>query len=407
MFKKSYLLSVAALFFVVSCDTASDIPPVDTNRYLVSDQFNRTITQQQLAAFWTLAGQSEASTYALYDIDIYRIVYNTTGLDGRPLEASGAIMVPKGIENPGLLSVQHATIFNNDEAPSVDRPGIISVVTRKALFASMGYITFLPDYLGYGVSAGLMHPYQHKETLATASYDMIMAGLEFIEEKNIQPSDFSVNMLGYSEGAYATLALAELTETSESIFETGFISMGGGIYDLSSTMEYLLLNINEPNECVACYAYFIYVYHTIYDLPGTLSLYLNEPYDETVSSGLFDGGFSDSQIRASLPRNTKDLIRESFISGYLEGEFLELRNALQENNIDYIPEATLLLAHGTADSVAPVFNSDHFYENALMAGKTNITYIRTEGANHSTGIFDWAIETLEALDRRGNLAVIR
>jgi len=407
MLKKTFFLFFVPLFFVVSCDTTSDTPVVDPTTYLVSDQFNRTITQQQLSAFWALAGQSEASTYALYDIDIYRIVYNTTGLDGRPVEASGAIMVPKGIENPGLLSVQHATIFNNDEAPSVDRPGVISVVTRKALFASMGYITFLPDYLGYGVNAGMIHPYQHKESLATASYDMIMAGLEFIEKKNIQTSDFSVDMVGYSEGAYATLALAELAETSEAIFETGFISVGGGIYDLSSTIEYLLLNINNPNECVPCYAYFIYVYHTIYDLPGTLSNYFKEPYDETVSGGLFDGGFSDSQIRARLPVNTKDLIRESFISEYLGGGFLELRNALQENNIDYIPAATVLIAHGTADSVAPVFNSDQFYENALLAGKTNITYIRTEGANHSTGIFDWAIETLEALDRRSKFAAIR
>jgi len=367
MFKKTFFLFFVPLFFVVSCDTTSDTPIVDPTRYLVSDQFNRTITQQQLAAFWALAGQSEASTYALYDIDIYRIVYNTTGLDGRPVEASGAIMVPKGIENPGLL----------------------------------------PDYLGYGVNAGMIHPYQHKESLATASYDMIMAGLEFIEKKNLQPSDFSVNMLGYSEGAYATLALAELAETSESIFETGFISVGGGIYDLSSTIDYLLQNIKKPNECVPCYAYFIYVYHNIYDLPGTLSNYFKEPYDETVSGGLFNGGFSDSQIRAILPVNSKDLIRESFISEYLEGGFLELRNALQENNIDYIPAATVLIAHGTADSVAPVFNSDQFYENALLAGKTNITYIRTEGANHSTGIFDWAIETLEALDRRSKFAAIR
>ena len=399
MFKKSYFFVLAVALFVSSCDIASDTQGVDSRKVLISEQFNRTITQQQLASFWTLAGQPEASTFALYDIDIYRIVYKTTGLDGNPVEASGAIMVPKGAANAGLLSIQHATIFNNDEAPSVDRPGLISVITRKSLFASMGYITFLPDYLGYGATAGILHPYQHKNSLATASYDMILAGLEFIEEKNLQLADFSVNMLGYSEGAYATLALAELAETSSPPFETGIISAGAGIYDLTSTIDHLLLNINDPNECVACYAYFIYAYHAIYELPGTLSNYFNEPFDDIISEGLFDGNFSDSQIRSKLPRNTADLIRDSFITAYMQGEYPDLRNALKENNIQYIPDAPLLIAHGTADSVAPVFNSDQFYENAINAGKTNITYIRTDGANHSTGIFNWAIETLNILER--------
>ena len=401
MFNNACRLSaVASLMFLLSCDLSNNNTIDKPHQHLISFEFNRTITSLQLIQFWNLAGQQEAANYATFDIDIYRVLYKSTDLDGSPVEASGAIMVPKGIQNPGLLSVQHATIFNNDEAPSVDRPGIISVVTRKALFASMGYITFLPDYIGYGSTADRLHPYQNRRSLSTSSYDFILAGLEFIEEKNLQPADFVINMVGYSEGAYATVALAELAETKNAPFETGLVSAGGGIYDITATLDYLLINIEQPNECVACYAYFIYTIHSIYNLPGSMSNYFKSPYDEIIPGGLFDGAFTDSQIRSQLPRNTKDLIRESFIAEYLQGGYAELRNALNDNDIQYIPIAPLLIAHGTADTVAPVFNSDQFYENALNAGKTNITYIRTVGANHTTGIFDWAIETLNALERQ-------
>lgn len=396
--KKGCLIIPCLALLAVSCDQTQiddTLPGI-----LVSEQFNRSITQQQLASFWAFAGQPEAADYAVYDVDIYRIVYKTTAFDGSAIEASGAILVPKETVEPGLLSVQHATIFNNDEAPSVDRPGTISVTTRKALFASMGYITFLPDYLGYGATESMLHPYQHKNTLASASYDMILAGLEFIEKKNLTVSDYIVNMAGYSEGAYATLALAEFTSRINPPFETGLISMGAGIFNLSSTMDYLLTNIETMNECVACYAYFIYVFHTLYELPGTITQYFNSPYDEIVSAGLFEGDVSDSGLHSSLPGRTRELIRESFIEEYLNGGYEELRSALRENDIDFIPASPVIIAHGTADGVAPVFNSDQWHEKALLSGKTNSTYIRTEGATHTTAIFSWALETLNSLDRR-------
>ncbi len=398
--KLSVIIFIAVLSAILtSCDTGdsiSDTAPPD--HYLVSAELNRTITQQQLNFFWTLAGQTQAEDYIFYDLDVYRIVYNTTDLHGQPIEASGAIMVPKEIENPGLLSIQHATILSNREAPSVD-DSLPSVITNKAIFAAQGYITFLPDYLGFGVTADLLHPYQHKETLASASYDMILAGLEFMEKNNLTPSDYAVNMIGYSEGAYATLALTERIETGNSPVIPGKISMGGGIFNLSKTAGYILENIGSLNECVECYAYFIYAYHQIYDLQKPLSYYFRPPHEEAIRNGLFMGGYSGGHIRNTLPGVSRNLFEDEFLQSYLNGGETDLREALALNDLMYIPEAPVFIAHGTADGVAPVFNSDELYEQARTAGKENITYIRANGATHASTVLVWAIETLNLLRR--------
>ncbi len=395
----SVIFIAVLLAITAGCDTGDSISDPDRpEQYLVSSEKFRTITQQQLNFFWSQVGQSQAENYIAYDIDVYRIVYNTVGLNGDPIEASGAIMVPVGIENPGLLSVQHATILSNNEAPSVDNT-LPSVITNKAIFAAQGYITFLPDYLGFGVTADLLHPYQHKETLASASYDMILAGMEFIENKNLTPSHYMMNMIGYSEGAFATLALAERVEMGNSPIIPGNISLGGGIFNLSGTAEYIMENIGDLSECVECYAYFIYAYHQIYELQNPLSYYFQYPHEEDISDGLFMGDYSGSYIRNTLPRESQNLFEEEFIQSYLNGGESDLREALTLNDLIYIPEAPVFLAHGTDDGVAPVFNSDELYEQARSAGKENITYIRPEGGTHSTTVFTWAIETLELLSR--------
>ncbi len=385
------------LLFTLSCSDNNNVDEPEFD-FLVSEDFNRTITQSSMEFFWvTLAGQPGAGSYINHDVDVYRIVYQTEDLNGNSIEASGAVIVPVDAPQPGLISIQHATIFDNDEAPSVDATQN-SATTRKAIFASAGNIVFLPDYLGYGVTSDQPHPYQHKETLASASFDMMMAGMEFLEANEIEWSGSTIDLIGYSEGAYATLALAEKMETGPSPLQPGLISMGAPIFDLSSTMDYVINNIDQPAECVACYAYFLQSYHNIYSFPRPLGDYFNSPYDERISNGLFDGSQSSAQVASQLPQTMSELFTDSFIERYLNGEEDELESAVAANDLFYVPEAEVLLVHGDSDGVAPIFNSDEFEDRATQLNKTNLTYIRPEGVNHAEGIFPWGLETLALLE---------
>ncbi|MCC5915229.1 MAG: hypothetical protein JJU46_12695 [Balneolaceae bacterium] len=400
-----YILTALFIFafLTFSCDTSSTDPGINDlpEPVLVSSSSMRTITANQLRQLWGFL-DSDAADFAQYDVDLYRVVYNSIDGAGNPLELSGAILVPREADSPGLLSIQHATIFSNDEAPSVDRSSgtDFSVATRKAIFASAGNVVFLPDYIGYGITEDLLHPYQQASTLASASYDMILAGLEFVEERGITATDQPVDMIGYSEGAYATLALAELTEKSDSPFSPGLLSMGAPIFDLSATMDEIINNIDQPSECLACYGYFLYTYHQIYDLPLPLSDYFQSPYDERIADGLFRGGFTNSQVRQQLPELGSELFTAEFISRYQNGEEQQLLDAVVENDLFYIPDADVLLVHGDADGVAPIFNSDDFAERAENGGKSNIEYLREPGVTHGNGIFPWGVETLQAIGVR-------
>lgn len=392
-----FILIISTAIFT-SCDTSSSTDDLPENEFLVSENLRRTITQQQLETFWFFAGAPEAEEFIVYDVDVHTVVYNTRDLDGNPIQASGAILVPRGIENPGLLSVQHSTIFSNNEAPSVDIG--ISVTARKAIFASAGYITFLPDYLGYGVTKELQHPFQVESSLAETSRDMILAGLEFIENRNLTDTGQPVNLIGYSEGAYASLALAKLIEESSPVADIGLLSMGAPIFDLNSTMDDIIQNQDATRECVPCYAYFLYTYHQLYEFPRPLSDYFKAPYDQEIAGGLFNGDQSGQTVRNSLPETVSELFTDGFIQRYLNGEETELEQAVAENDLFYIPDARVLLLHGDSDTVAPLFNSNDFEQRVLVAGKTNFTYIVEEGANHTEGFIPWGFETLEALGVR-------
>lgn len=404
----NHLFFIVALLFLAGCDT-NNVTVNDPNDYLVSDSFVRGISADQLATFWQFIGVPEVEEFLEYDVRVYRIVYNTVDGDGNPIEASGAILVPQGIDNPGLLSVQHATIFSNDEAPSVDRnnpvQGIVSSTTRKAIFASAGFITFLPDYIGYGITNDQLHPYQQEQTLATASRDMLLAGLEFVRNNDLGDINQPVDMIGYSEGAYATLALAKLIENGPSTINIGRITMGAPIFDLSGTMDYIINNIDEEFECVSCYAYFLYTYHQIYNFPRPLTDYFNEPYASAIEAGLFSGVNTSAEVRNQLPDSASELFTEAFIDRYLNNQEPELITAVGENDIFYIPDAPVLLVHGDADGVAPIFNSDDFEARAMNQGKTNFTYIRPQGVTHGGGFVPWGLETLQLLTGQGKLLV--
>nr|WP_298929570.1 hypothetical protein [uncultured Allomuricauda sp.] len=45
----------------------------------------------------------------------------------------------------------------------------------NSALASNNYVVIMPDYLGYEASSNYPHPYEHGETLASTSFDMIMA----------------------------------------------------------------------------------------------------------------------------------------------------------------------------------------------------------------------------------------
>lgn len=374
--------------------TSCDDDPTFTNQYLVSSQKIDELATDEISNYW--GNNDTANAFIRYDVEVHRVVYRTMDLSGDPVMASGAILVPIGIANPGLLSLQHATFFADEEAPSEN--GDFSVISRKSIFAAAGHVVFLPDYIGYGESRDLVHPYFQKGSLAQSSYDFILAGREFLRSQTDIRYEQELHLAGYSEGAYATLALANLIESASLDIKLGLVSLGSGAYDLEATVSQFVQNVDQPMACITCNAFFIYAYQHYHELGETLSAYITSSYAELIEAGLLNGNYDATEIAETLPVSGIELFDQGFIERYENGGEQVLRGLLRENSISALPDASLLIIHGNADGVAPVFNSRNLAQRATAQGIT-ASYIELPGVNHFDGILDWGFLTLQELDR--------
>ncbi len=116
-----------------------------------------------------------------YDVDMYKMTYNTVNTDSLPVIATGAFLVPKNTScNDFPIAVyNHGTTLRKNDVPSYNN----SEAIIGKVFSAGGYFVCMPDYIGMGDSPGF-HPYVHGHTEATASIDMVRAAREYLSTTN-------------------------------------------------------------------------------------------------------------------------------------------------------------------------------------------------------------------------------
>jgi hypothetical protein len=176
----------------------------------------------------------------------YKLTYGTQNTTGGLVRASGLVCLPTPVSsNRPVVSYQHGTIFLDSDAPShllTSPDGLIG-----AVLAGLGFISVLPDYLGFGDSASMLHPYLHAETLSSATVNMNRAARTFFTDPAISATtNGQLFLAGYSEGGYATLATQRVMEQSLSAeFSVTASEPGDGPYDLTGTAAYVVALANQ------------------------------------------------------------------------------------------------------------------------------------------------------------------
>jgi hypothetical protein len=160
-----WLMSALAICWVTSCqrDKEDPTPTVPSGQDLfVSADSITTIAQPQLQALARTAGFGAFAPQLKYAVTFRRFLYKTS-YKGQMLEVSGLLALPLNTPAPpALLSAQHGTMFRYADAPS-NFPASFS---GFELFASTGFVTLIPDYIGLGVSRGVPQPFYDKPTSA-------------------------------------------------------------------------------------------------------------------------------------------------------------------------------------------------------------------------------------------------
>lgn len=382
-----YLPVIVLIIFLVGCRTEEPAP----NQFLVETEQIFAFTAQEIQNNLQLAGSNNLASKVKYEIGVYRIIYKTT-FKGEVINASGLIGIPLTTEPQPMISLQHGTIAKSSEAPSQS----ISNYGQLSWFTSFGYIMLFPDFIGYGESDDILHPYYDEESTARSITDMLLAAREFAQEENVNFNG-DVFLAGYSEGGYATMAAHKsMEENPMEGFNLVASAPASGGYDVTAMAEYLFAQ--ESYDTPFYITFVAWAYTHTYDWSQSLSLYFNEPYATDIPE-LFNGVNTAGQINARLTTDITYLIKEDFRDGFnSEQEYEHIRKAFSENSLtDWIPEAIMFMYHGTGDFTVPYENSLLVFNKLKANGAVDIELIDLEG-DHSTAFFPYLNDVVDKFD---------
>ncbi len=342
----------------------SEIPAVSYSRVEKIEE----LTREEIVALLSQFGvdNPQASILFRYGAAMYAIDYETQLPDGTSVTASGTLTLPVGATTRRpWLSYQHATSFKDDDVSSVKGAesvdGIVALLT-----ASLGYLTAAPDYVGFGTSADLDHPFVH-QSLGRHSRDFLSAAYQIADSLDALSSD-SLFLMGYSEGGYATLALQKELATNPTKPLTLIASAPmGGPYDLSGTMfDYMMTSDSLPYPSYLPFT--LNGYHSLSPLWDNAHSLFKDEYVALIDTG-FNGSQSGSELNQLLPSSAAQLFTDSAYQALISDKDNLIRSALKANDlIDFVPKVPTAFFHCTEDEIIPVENARIAFEKMQTAG---------------------------------------
>ena len=377
---------------VAGCDKdpAGPEPEVPTRGAIISSNSIAVLTPEAIEAILSV-WFDPLPVELTYTVNAIEIIYWTINDDLYVVEASGALYIPVGATGPPVLSLHHGTVTARDEVASEGPLGSLEGIIGLFTASGIGYLTCIPDYLGYGISE-MLHPYIDADLSSSAVIDFLRASRTYCADNGITPGA-ELFLGGYSEGGYVTLATQreiELYHSDE--FDITAVAPMAGPYDLAGTVEIVIQYTDY--EWPAYMAFLFLSYDNIYGW-GRLDEVINAPYAGMLP-GLFDGTHSLSDINSQLPNDISLLLNENFITDYLAGNEPEIQAAFEENTLlDWAPIAPVRFYHGDADVTVPYQNSVTAYDSLTANGAVSIELVTVPGGTHAT---TGPMAILDALD---------
>ncbi len=326
-----------------------------------------------------------ANGLAKYNVANYKIVYNTPDADGNTSLASGLLSIPlKNCTDFSLVVYNHGTVLEREEVPS--RNNFESIIGK--VFASRGYVTVMPDYLGLGDSPGL-HPYLHAETQATATIDMMRAVREALADSipgyNLNTEVF---LTGYSQGGHACMATAKYIkdENLQSEFNVVAAAPASGPYNLTGSQATIFIN-DQPYSNPGYVVYLLLGMNVGYggSLFNNPSEILKAPYDQTIPP-YFNGNFPMDSVNAKLPARVSMYLEDSILNAFIADTLSQnhwLWTILNENsNYDWLPAMEMRMYYCTNDEQVSFQNSLEAHAAMTANGATMVKAVGKGPFNH-------------------------
>ncbi|MBE2247479.1 MAG: hypothetical protein IAE67_09495 [Candidatus Competibacteraceae bacterium] len=324
---------------------------------LQSFELKKTYSKEELKSTWKKYKIPKSVVPIRYEVDVYEVLYTTQWHDGTEINASGVVFVPRNTKKDSpMICYNHGTRIKKTRGLGIE-DGEQAICIG---FAVDGYIVAFPDYIGLG-KGEKFHLYQHADTEAKASVDMIRATKSLLEKISVSTNG-QLYLTGYSQGGHASMATHRYIQEqlSEEMKVTASSPMSGA-YDLSGAQSHVMFNTyTHPGYL----PYLLNSYHEVYDLlPGDIYQIYKFPYD-TVIRHFYNGQYEMGEINPYLPAVPIEMIKEEFVTEFTTNPDFPFFEAIRQNNLyDWKPESPMQLCFCKGDEQVT-------YKNAIVAYET-------------------------------------
>ena len=372
-----------------ACDNLDDVEPEINNLFLDNSELVTTYTSSYINKFINMAMFEYPELAALknkmnLDVEVYKITYNTK-FNNKNVKASGIVCLPKQEGEYPILNYNNGTNTLHSNAPS-ENPSD-NLFQLLEMTSSNGFIVAIPDYIGFGSSEDMFHPYLHKESTIKSITDMFYAIKEFVRDNDNVSFNDEIYISGYSQGGWTAIQMQKAIENDDKLeFKIKASACGAGPYNLTTVTDHIV-NQEEYSQ-----PYFLgYLLNSFTNLGMTTNItdILQEPYASRLAS-LYNGSNSGGEINEQLTTNTTQLFTPEFISSWkTDDKYASFREMLAANSVTaYNTSIPTKLMHGTEDTYVPQQVTNEIYNTFMELGvsSTLVKNVELTDHNHKTGI---------------------
>jgi hypothetical protein len=295
------------------------------------------------------------------EVLLYRVRYDSVGLDQRPIRLSGLLAMPSSGAPKGIVLYFHGTTADRRLSPSRyghNQPSP-EAETACLAFACGGYALLMPDYLGLGDDPGI-HPYPWASDNVASGVDLLRA---VRQDRTVPPIGAPLFVTGYSEGGAVAMAAVRQLEQSGGEVPTRSAPMSGP-YDLSGVTVNSMLRGR-----LAAFPLSLKLFFLSYAAYSTAKLHpkieLRDYFAPSFASYipyLFGKGWPDSEVSSRLLMKAWQLGAIQSVHKVLTWRFRQalkyddqsdpiLRELRRHDVYDWAPKSPMLMIYLPSDSV--------------------------------------------------------
>jgi hypothetical protein len=375
------------LIFLLSCTNEESFDPRD--RGIIVEILERGgLSRDEIVS---RMNELDGSVVAQYDVKFYALTYRTQYM-GKPIDTRGLIIVPQGIDTANLLMYTHGTELPSEILGAKDiSPSNYSGEMDKNRdvrnmglgWASAGYVVFMPDYIGYGITIGTDHPYMYMEEMFVSNIDGLLAAKQFILNNAEMSYDNRLFLAGWSQGGAASLSTHRFVqEQYPSEFNVLGSSHLAGPHNFERFHNDKMGRAGEEVLIMPIFSWSVYSVNKFSELKRPTDQLYNYPVFDQMSSILTPS--SDPEI----------VFKPYFRTNILNGNDSAYEAVLKRNSNHqgWLPVGKVILHHGDDDQIVPYYNSIDARDGILTAGG-DVEFYSYPGGGHTSELGNFIINT--------------